>query len=111
MSPSTQVEPDDRLNRSQQRAASGKRQRHHHYRGPTLAEHERRERQRAQLAQSESIRPRFVSIREACRYLNCSRSHFYVAFLPRVKTTSIGKRRVIDFASLEKLGDELLGEG
>jgi hypothetical protein len=57
------------------------------------------------------LRPRFISIRDACRYLGCSRSHFYVALLPKVRTINLGKRRLVDLDSLEKLGDELLATG
>ena len=69
---------------------------------------ERRERQRAQ---AEFIRPRFVSIRDACKYLGCSRSHFYVELLSKVRTITLGKRRLVDFDSLERLADQLLAAG
>lgn len=83
MPQSIQVEPDE-LNRAQRRAE---------------ASDERR------------IKPRFVSIRDACAYLGCSRSHFYATLLPEVKTIALGKRRLVDFASLEQLGDKLLAAG
>ena len=57
------------------------------------------------------LRPRFVSIRDACDYLGCSRSYFYATLLPEVKTIALGKRRLIDFSSLEQLGDKLLAAG
>jgi excisionase family DNA binding protein len=57
------------------------------------------------------VRPRFVSIREACRYLGCSKSHFYAALMAKVKTVTLGKRRLVDFDSLEELADELLAAG
>jgi predicted DNA-binding transcriptional regulator AlpA len=83
MPQSIQVEPDE-LNRAQRRAE---------------ASDERR------------IKPRFVSIRDACAYLGCSRSYFYATLLPEVKTIALGKRRLVDFASLEQLGDKLLAAG
>jgi len=36
---------------------------------------------------------------------------FYAALLPKVKTIALGKRRLVDFDSLEELGDELLAAG
>jgi hypothetical protein len=83
MPQSIQMEPDG-LNRAQRRA---------------LASDERR------------IKPRFVSIHDACDYLGCSRSHFYAALLSEVRTIALGKRRLVDFASLEQLGDKLLAAG
>jgi excisionase family DNA binding protein len=80
------IENDLKPNRADRRAGTGNRRR----------------------AQQRGLRPRFVSIREACDYLNCSRSHFYAALLHRVRTVALGKRRLIDVESLEKLGDELL---
>ena len=68
--------------------------------------------QRRAIASGERlVRPRFISIREASQYLGCSRSHFYAAVINKVKTVNLGKRRLVDFDSLEELGDELLGEG
>jgi predicted DNA-binding transcriptional regulator AlpA len=66
---------------------------------------------RARASDERRVRPRFVSIREACHYLGCSRSHFYAELLPKVKTVPLGKRRLVDFDSLEELGDELLAAG
>ena len=65
----------------------------------------------AQASDKHRLRPRFVSIRDACDYLGCSRSHFYAALLPEVKTIALGKRRLVDFDSLERLGDKLLAAG
>jgi excisionase family DNA binding protein len=67
-----------------------------------------RAQRRAKASNERRIRPRFVSIKEACDYLGCSRSHFYAALLPKVRTITLGKRRLVDFDSLEALGDELL---
>jgi excisionase family DNA binding protein len=83
MPQSVQVEPD-RLNRAQRRAKE---------------------------SNERCIRPRFVSIKEAADYLGCSRSHFYAELISKVKTITLGKRRLVDFASLEELGDELLAAG
>jgi hypothetical protein len=54
------------------------------------------------------VRARFVSIREAYHYLGCSRSHLYAELLPKIKTVTLGKRRLIDFDSLEELADKLI---
>ena len=91
MSLSVQAKPE-RRNRAQRRAK---------------ASDERRVRPRFG-GDEHHVRPRFVSIREACRYLGCSRSHFYAELLPKVKTVPLGKRRLVDFDSLEELGDNIL---
>jgi predicted DNA-binding transcriptional regulator AlpA len=70
-----------------------------------------RAQRRAKASDERRVRPRFVSIREACHYLGCSRSHFYAELLPKVKTVTLGKRRLVDFDSLEDLGDKLLAAG
>ena len=70
-----------------------------------------RAQRRAKASDERRVRPRFISIRDACHYLACSRSHFYAELLHKVKTINLGKRRLVDFASLEELGDKLLGEG
>jgi predicted DNA-binding transcriptional regulator AlpA len=67
-----------------------------------------RAQRRANVRAERHIRPRFVSIRDACAYLGCGRSHFYAELLLKVRTVPLGKRRLVDFDSLEKLGDELL---
>ena len=66
---------------------------------------------RAKASDERRLRPRFVSIGDAARYLGCSRSHFYAALLPKVRTIRLGKRRLVDFDSLEQLGDKLLATG
>jgi hypothetical protein len=43
--------------------------------------------------------------------LGCSRSHFYAKILPKVKTVHLGRRRLVDFDSLDEVGDELLAAG
>jgi hypothetical protein len=58
--------------------------------------------------QAEGIRPRFISIEEAARYIGCSRSFFYATLLPKVQTASLGKRRLVLVSSLEELADALL---
>jgi len=70
-----------------------------------------RAQRRAKASDQRRLRPRFISIREACDYLGCSRSHFYAALLPKVKTVRLGKRNLVDFDSLEELGDEMLAAG
>jgi hypothetical protein len=61
--------------------------------------------------QQQGIQPRFVSIKQACAYLGCSRSYFYENLVYRVEIVPLGKRRLVDFDSLEALGNELLAAG
>ena len=77
------------------------------------APHESRNRaeRRAQARNQRRLRPRFVSIAEACEYLGVSRAKFYADLLPRVKTCRVGRRNLVDLDSLDELGDELLGAG
>jgi excisionase family DNA binding protein len=64
--------------------------------------------QRGAIAsEARHLRPRFVSVRQACNYLGVSRSTLYAKLLSRVKIIAIGRRRLIDFGSLEALADEL----
>jgi excisionase family DNA binding protein len=70
-----------------------------------------RAQRRARESDERRLRPRFISIKEAAAYLGCSRSHFYAALLPKVRTITLGKRRLVDFGSLEQLADELLAAG
>jgi hypothetical protein len=69
-----------------------------------------RAQRRAKASDERRVRPRFVSIREGCHYLGCSRSYFYAELLSKVKTITLGKRRLLDFDSLEELGDKLADE-
>jgi len=62
--------------------------------------HERRIRERR-------LRPKFISINEACEYLNCSRSHFYDELYSKVKKRKLGKRTVIELDSVDELADSL----
>ena len=57
----------------------------------------------------EELQPRLVSISTAHRFLGVSRSYFYEEFLKRVKTVRIGRRNLVDVASLNALADELIG--
>ena len=57
------------------------------------------------------LRPRLISIDDGHRYVGVCRSKFYVDFLPRLKTVRIGRRNLIDLASLDRLIDELLAAG
>ena len=57
----------------------------------------------------EELQPRLVSISIACRFLGVSRSYFYEEFLKRVKTVRVGRRVLVDVASLNALADELIG--
>ena len=65
----------------------------------------------AKASDERRIRPRFISIKDAADYLGCSRSHFYAELLPMIRTITLGKRRLVDFDSLERLADELLAAG
>jgi excisionase family DNA binding protein len=67
-----------------------------------------RAQRRAKASDERRVRPRFVSVREACHYLGCSRSHFYAKLLSKVKTVTLGKRRLVDFDALEELANALL---
>jgi hypothetical protein len=66
-----------------------------------------------QLVQgAEQLRPRYVSIRDACRYAGVSHSEFYRSWRRRLKVIAIGKRRVaVELASLDALLDELGATG
>jgi len=68
------------------------------------------ERRAAKHKNKHPLRPRFVSILEACDYLNVSRAKFYADLLSRVKTVRVGRRNLIDLESLDALADELLAE-
>jgi excisionase family DNA binding protein len=57
------------------------------------------------------IRPRFISIKEACEYLNCSRSHFYEELYSRVRKRRLGKRVILEFDSVDELADSLPAVG
>jgi hypothetical protein len=70
-----------------------------------------RAKRRARAGDERRIRPRFVSILEAAEYLGCSRAHFYAKLLRKVKTVRNGRRNLVDFDSLEELGDQLLAGG
>lgn len=65
----------------------------------TLAEHGR----------LEELAPRLVSISTAHRFPGISRSYFYEQFIERVRTVRIGRRILVDVASLHALADELIG--
>ena len=56
------------------------------------------------------LRPRLISIADAYRYAGVGRSKFYADILPKLKTVRIGRRNLIDLASLDDLIDELAAE-
>jgi hypothetical protein len=56
-------------------------------------------------------RPRFISIAAAASYLGISRSHFYTHFYRRVKIVRVGTRALVEFDSIDELGDELANAG
>ena len=64
-----------------------------------------RPQRRAKASNERRLRPRFVSIRDACHYLGVGRSHFYAKLFSRVKTVRVGRRRLVDLSSLDDLGD------
>jgi hypothetical protein len=53
------------------------------------------------------LRPRLISIADGYRYAGVGRSKFYSDILPKLKTIRIGRRNLIDLASLDDLIDEL----
>jgi hypothetical protein len=53
------------------------------------------------------LRPRIISVEDACRYANVSRAQFYAFFMRRVKSVKMGRRRGIELASLDAALDEL----
>jgi hypothetical protein len=59
-------------------------------------------------AESQRLRPKFVSIKESYQYLGVGRTSCYSKLLPRLRTITLGKRRLVLFSSLEALADELL---
>jgi hypothetical protein len=66
-----------------------------------------RAKRRAKAGDEHRIRPRFVSIRDACDYIGCGRTYFYEKLLPKVKTARLGKRNLIELESLDDLADSL----
>jgi len=52
-------------------------------------------------------RPRLLTIDAACRYSGVSRTTLYKSWIPRLRTLHIGKKHLIDRASLDALIDEL----
>jgi hypothetical protein len=75
------------------------------------ASHNRAERRVAKHKNKNPLRPRFVSILEACDYLSVSRAKFYADLLSRVKTVKVGRRNLVDLESLDELADVLLAGG
>jgi len=59
------------------------------------------------VPRQDQLRPRYISIADATRYTATSRSHFYTALLPRVRTIRLGKSRLIELDSLDAVLDEL----
>jgi len=51
------------------------------------------------------LRPKFISILEACDYLSVSRAFFYDKIAPKVRIVKIGRRSLVDFDSLGELGE------
>jgi hypothetical protein len=76
---------------------------------PPLEPRNRHERSLKAYGREEEIRPRLVSIVEACRYLGVSRTTFYQDLLRRVKTVRLGRRNLVELRSLDDLADELIG--
>ena len=56
------------------------------------------------------LRPRLISIADGYHYAGVGRSKFYSDFLPKIKTIRIGRRKLIELASLDDLIDELAAE-
>jgi hypothetical protein len=78
--------------------------------GEVFTPRNRAERRRSKHA-APSLRPRYLSITEACRYAGVGRSKFYDDFLARLETLRIGRRNLIELASLDELLDELANAG
>jgi hypothetical protein len=57
--------------------------------------------------EQQQLRPRIISVEDACRYANVSRAQFYTFFMRRVKSVKMGRRRGIELASLDTALDEL----
>lgn len=76
--------------------------------GECLAPRNRAERRRPKHAAN--LRPRFVSIDDACSYAAVGRSKFIDDFLPRLRTMRIGRRHLIELSSLNELLDQLTRE-
>jgi hypothetical protein len=57
------------------------------------------------------LRPRLISLDDACNYTGVGRSKFYDDYVDRVRTVKIGHRKLVDLDSLDALIDELLAAG
>jgi excisionase family DNA binding protein len=57
------------------------------------------------------LRPKFISIKEACEYLNCSRSYFYEDLYSKVRKRQLGKRILLELDSVDELADSLPAVG
>jgi hypothetical protein len=66
---------------------------------------------RRRAAREGERRPRFISIAAAAAYLGISRSYFYARFYRRVRIVRVGARALVEFDSIDELGDELANAG
>jgi len=57
-----------------------------------------------------ALRPRYVTIDDACRYMGVGRSKFYRDFLRRLRTLRIGKRNLVELDSVDEFLDQLRAE-
>jgi hypothetical protein len=93
------MEPDG-LNRAQRRALDERRIK------PRLEpDGLNRAQRRAKASDERRLRPRFVSINEACNYLGVSRSFFYAKLISKVRTIRLAGRHLVALSSLDELGE------
>jgi len=70
-----------------------------------------RAQRRAKASDERRIRPRVVTINQACEYLSVSRSHFYAKLISKVKIIHIGRATRVKLDSLDELADSLPAAG
>jgi len=54
-----------------------------------------------------ALRPRYLPIDDACRYAGIGRSKLYKDYLKRLRTLRVGRRHLVELASLDELLDEM----
>jgi excisionase family DNA binding protein len=57
-----------------------------------------------------ALRPRYVSIDDACRYMGVGKSKFYRDFLRRLRTLRIGRRNLVELDAVDEVLDQLRAE-
>ena len=56
-------------------------------------------------ARRRELRPKYISVLEACDYIGVSRAFFYDKIAPKVRIVKIGRRALVDLDSLGELGE------